>query len=213
MESEHGERNGAAVSVIAGWGRMMARQLRTLAPVPLGLANDDLRLPAFVGSHNQGGEPETVKSMTLCYGIPEDPLSPYIEVITDFTPDQSATVQLRLVLDEAAEREKSRQKGMPEHERRRPRPPRGPLSAGTLEVSVAGQGRSISTKSYDGFHGLRFSHAGIVATVIARDAWPARLAFDLITNLEPYLTAIESPDSEVVKARVRSLAAQHPNSG
>jgi hypothetical protein len=35
----------------------------------------------------------------------------------------------------------------------------------------------------------------------------------LITNLEPYLTAIESPDSEVVKARVRSLAGQHPNSG
>jgi hypothetical protein len=213
LRSEHDERNSAAVSVIAGWSRMMARQLRTLAPVPLGLVNDDLQLPAFVGSHSQGGEPETVMSMTLCYGIPEDPLSRYIEVITDFTPDQSATLQLRSVLSEAAEREKSRQEGMAERERHRHRPPRGPLAAGTLEVSIAGQERTISTKSYDGFHGLRLSHAGIVATVISRGTWPARAAFDLITNLEPYLTAIESPDSEVVKAKVRSLAGTHPNSG
>lgn len=213
LGSEHDERNSAAVSVIAGWGRMMASQLRTLGPVPLGLVNDDLQLPAFAGSHRQGEEPETVISMTLCYGIPEDPLSPYIEVITDFTPDQSETVQLRSLLSEAAEREKSRQEGMPEHERRRHRPPRGPLAAGTLEISVAGQERTISTKSYDGFHGLRFSHAGTVATVIARGTWPARPALDLITNLKPYLTAIESPDSEVVKARVRSLAGQHPNGG
>ena len=213
LGSEHDERNSAAVSVIAGWGRMMASQLRTLAPVPLGLVNDDLQLPAFAGSHRQGGDPETVMSMTLCYGIPEDPMSPYIEVITDFTPDQSETVQLRSLLSKAAEREKSRQEGMPEHERRRHRPPRGPLAAGTLEISVAGQERTISTKSYDGFHGLRFSHAGTVATVIARGTWPARPTLDLITNLEPYLTAIESPDSEVVKARVRSLAGQHPNGG
>lgn len=213
LGSEHGERNSAAVSVIAGWGRMMASQLRALAPVPLGMVSNDLRLPAFVGSHSQGGQPETVMSMTLCYGIREDPLSPYIEVITDFTSDQSETVQLRSVLSEAAEREKSRQEGRAEHQRRRHRPARGPLAAGTLEVSVAGQRRTVSTKSYDGFHGLRLSHVGLVATVIARGTWPDRPALDLITNLEPYLTAIESPDSEVVKARVRSLAGQHPNSG
>jgi hypothetical protein len=213
LGSDHDERNSAAVSVIAGWGRMMASQLRNLAPVPLGLVNDDLQLPAFVGSHLQGGQPETVMSITLCYGIPEDPLSPYIEVITDFTSGQTDTVQLRSVLSDAAEREKSRHEGTPEHERRRNRPPRGPLAAGPLEVSVAGQRRTISTKSYDGFHGLRFRHAGMVGTVITRGTWPDRPAFDLIANLEPYLTAIESPDSEVVKARVWSLAGQHPNSG
>lgn len=208
MGSQYDERNRAAVSVITGWGRWMASRLRTLAPQPLGLVNDDLGLAAFVGSHLEGGQPETVKSMTLCYGIPEDPLSPYIEVLTDFTPEHSETLQLRSVLSEAAGREKSRREAIPEHERRRRRPPRGPLAAGSLEVSVAGRLRMVSTKSYDAFHGLQFSHAGLVATVVARAAWPDRPAFDLITNLEPYLTAIESRNSEVVKARARALALQ-----
>jgi hypothetical protein len=200
------ERNSATVSVITGWARSRASLLRALAPQPLGLVNDDLRLPAFVGSHLQGGQPETVMSMTLCYGIAEDPLSPYIEVLTDFTPEHFATVQLRSVLSEAAGREKSHQESKAEQEHRRHRPPRGPLAARPLEVLVAGRERTVSTKSYDGFHGLRFSHAGMVATVIARGSWPYRPAFDLIRNLEPYLMAIQSPDSAVVKAKVRALA-------
>ncbi len=43
LGSEQGERNSAAIGLIAGWGRMMVSQLRTLAPVPLGMVNNDLR--------------------------------------------------------------------------------------------------------------------------------------------------------------------------
>ncbi len=53
----------------------------------------------------------------------------------------------------------------------------------------------------------------MVAALAVSTTLPDRLAFDLITDLEPYLAAIESPDSEVVKARVRSLAGQHPRGG
>ena len=76
-----------------------------------------------------------------------------------------------------------------------------------------GQRRTVSTKSYNGF----------MACSSSTSAWSPRLLhaapgqtgrpFDLITNLEPYLTAIESPDSEVAKARVRSLARRHPSNG
>jgi hypothetical protein len=65
----------------------------------------------------------------------------------------------------------------------------------------------VRTQSYESFHGLRFNHTGLIATVIARGNWPAQPAFDVVTDLEPYLTAMESAESEVVKAKLRALQA------
>ena len=65
----------------------------------------------------------------------------------------------------------------------------------------------MRTQSYEGFHGLQFNHSGLITTVMARGNWPDQPAFDIVTDLEPYLTATESPDSEVVKAKLRALRA------
>jgi hypothetical protein len=202
----------AAVRVMTAMGHMMADQLRAHDPKPLGLVNDVVRLPAFVGSFSADGAvgsrlPGTLTSVTLCYGIPEDPLSPYLEVLTDFTPDHGATLSLRSALGAAVGQEKARQSGQPEREGRRHQPPRGPLGPGQLDIVVAGRRQTVRTQSYESFHGLRFNHTGLIATVIARGNWPARPAFDVVTDLEPYLTAMESPESEVVKAKLRALQA------
>jgi hypothetical protein len=82
------ENRTTAVRMVAGMGQRIADQLRALEPRPSGLVNDVLRLPAYVGSHNQVlsfdsvaglSLPGTLTSMTLCYRIPEDPLSPHLE--------------------------------------------------------------------------------------------------------------------------------------
>jgi hypothetical protein len=202
-----------AVRVITTMGHLMANQLRALDPKPLGLVNDVFQLPAFVGSHRQSvsGDavpglvlPGTLTSVTLCYGIREDPLSPYLEVLTDFTRDHGDTVNLRSALGAAVGQEKSRRSGQPEREGRRHRPPSGPPGRGRLDIGVAGRPRTVHTQSYEDFHGLQFSYSGLIATVIARGQWPDHPAFDLVTDLEAYLTAMESPDSEVVKAKLRA---------
>jgi hypothetical protein len=209
----------AAVRMVAGAGQRIAGQLRALEPRPFGLVNDVLRLPAYVGSHNQVlsfdsvaglSSPGTLTSMTLCYGIPEDPLSPYLEVLTDFTPGHQDTVHLRSALGEAVGQESSRQSGGPERGCGRHQPPRGSLRSTPLDIVVAGHALTVGTQSYQGFRGLRFSHSGLTVTVIARGNWPDHPAFELITDLEPYLTAIESPDSEVVTAKARALLAARP---
>jgi hypothetical protein len=205
----------ATVRMMTAMGRMLASQVRALAPRPFGLKNDALRLPAFVASvsaqsADAAEQPSllgALTSMTLSYGIPEDPLSPYVQVVTDFTADHRDTVSLRYAIGEAVGRERSQQSGEPQHARPRHRPPRGPLDHGRLEIVVAGKARIVSTQSYANFHGLQFSDSGLVATVIARGSWPDHPAFYLMTDLEPYLTAIESPDSEVVKAKLRALQA------
>ena len=78
----------SAAELMAAMGRLSASELRELAPQPFGLVNDELRLPVSVGSFDlkgSAGPSALLTSMTLCYGIREDPLSPYIEVSTDFT--------------------------------------------------------------------------------------------------------------------------------
>jgi len=56
---------------------------------------------------------------------------------------------------------------------------------------------------------MQFSHSGLVATVTSRASWPDHPAFDLVTDLEPYLITMESPDSNVVQAKVRALQAMN----
>jgi hypothetical protein len=144
--------------------------------------------------------------VTLCYGLLDDPLSPYIEVLTDFTPDHRNTAALRFELGKAAGRARAGpdehvRPGAPGH-----RPPRGPLERGRVEIVVAGSPRTAPAQSYRDFRGLQFTHAGLLVTVIARGRWPERPQFALVTDLEPYLAAIEYADSAVIAARLRALS-------
>jgi hypothetical protein len=117
--------------MMAAWGRQMTSQLRMLAPQPFGLVNDRLRFPAFVGSLSQRASVQhlpgisrdkaqapPVSSMTLCYGIPEDLLSPYVEVFTDFTADQADSVSLRSALGKALSGHQARMAGERQPNRR-----------------------------------------------------------------------------------------------
>jgi hypothetical protein len=205
----------AAVQMMTAIGRTMASQLRALRPQPFGLVNDVL-LPAFAGSCYQSAAADSgphasplgaVTSMALCYGIPEDRQSPYLEVLTDFTPGHRDTVSLRSAIGRVIAAEKSRQQGVHAHLNPRHAPMRGPLGGGRLEIVVEGKARTVRTASYETFQGLQFSHPRGAVTVTARGNWPERPAFSLVADLEPYLAAIESPDSEVVAAKLRALQA------
>lgn len=179
----------SAADWLVAMGRLTASRLREFAPSPFGLVNDELRLPAYAGpltfSH------EGLMRMTLCYGLPGDPLSPYIEVSTGFSPDHDM-VALRFELVRTVGGSGQR-------------PPRGPLQRGRVEIVVAGSPRTAHTLIYRKFHGLQFSHLGLKVTAIARGGWSNRPEFALITDLEPYLAASESADSEVVKAQAGAL--------
>ncbi|MGD0704917.1 MAG: hypothetical protein ABSA02_34150 [Trebonia sp.] len=194
----------SAAELMAAMGRWSASQLRELAPQPFGLVNDELRLPVSVGSfglEGSAGPSAPLTSMTLCYGIREDPLSPYIEVSTDFTPGHKA-VALRFELGRAAGRLDPRlADGLPWGGGRGHRPPKGPLGRGRAEIVVAGLPRTAHTQIYRDFHGLQFRHSGLPVTAIARGRWPDQPKFELITDLEPHLAATESADSEVIRAR------------
>lgn len=219
MVSERGDWPDRAIELMVAMSRRMAGQLRQLAPKPMGLVNREAGLPAFVGSHTQGGSaegvgdirqrgtPPPISSMTLCYGTPEDPRSPYISVFTDFTPGHDDSVSLRYALGEAISSEQARLAGKLENHVPG-KPPRGPLERGELQIIVAGQLRTVRTQAYQGFHGLQFSRAGLLVRVIARRSWPDRPEFAIITDLEPYLAQMESPDSEVIRAR---LLARYPD--
>ena len=218
MTAEQGNWPDRAVEMMAAMGRHMARQLRQLAPKPFGLVLDP-GLSAFVGSHTQGvatkdaagmrlkDAPSAITSMTLCYGTPEDPASPYTEVFTDFTGSHEDTVSLRYALGKAVSNENARLAGELEHGRAR-KPPPGPLERGQLAIVVERQPRTVRSQTYRDLHGLQFSQSGLLVTVIARGAWPDRPEFAVVTDLEPYLAVMEASDSEVIKAR---LQARYPN--
>jgi hypothetical protein len=221
MAGEHWDWADKAVQIMVAMGRHMASQLRKLAPKPFGLISHEAGLPAFVGSHTQGvstenvarlrqqGIPPAITSMTLCYGTPEDPDSPYIEVFTDFTVNHHDTVSVRYALGKAVSSENARLAGQLERGSAG-KTPAGPLDRGRLRIMVDGQPRTVRTQTYQGFHGLQFSHSGLLVTVLARRAWPEHPEFAVVTDLEPYLAAMETGDSEVIKARLRARYPDGP---
>jgi hypothetical protein len=181
--------------MIAAARRMLDDEVRQAAPQPFGLADDTGPLPVFVGrsafsGSAVGGVPAPrlgyLTSIALWYGIPEDPRSPFVEVLTDFTPDRVDTVNLRVALGRAV------WAGQASHPsdhlaRRHGRPPKGPLPRGRLEILVAGQLRTVTTTSYQIYSGLQFSHSGKTVTAIARGHWPNLPAFAVVTDLERYV--------------------------
>ena len=176
--------------------RMLDYEVRQAAPQPFGLAGDPWPLPVFVGrsafsGSAVGGVPTPrlgqLTSIALCYGIPEDPQSPFVEVLTDFTPDHADTVNLRVALGRAAAAWNGQSSHPPDHlARRRGRPPKGPLPQGRLQILVIGQLRTVTTTRYQNYSGLQFSHSGKTVTAIARGHWPDLRTFAVVTDLERY---------------------------
>lgn len=208
MAGEQEDWPDRAVQMMAAMGRRLASQLRTLAPRPFGLIGRRIERPAVVGSFSQEHAAQTrelppVTSMTLCYGTAEDPASPYIEVSTDFSAGHGDTAGLRFALRKAVSSEIARVAGELDHGVAG-NPPPGPLDWGQLEIVIAGQRRTVRTQTYQAFSGLQFSHSGLRVTAIARGHWPDQPEFAIITDLEPYLAAMESSDPEVIRARLRA---------
>lgn len=185
----------AALTMITAAGRMLDDEVRQAAPQPFGLVGNTGPLPVFVGMSTisgsaVGGVPAPrlgqLTSIALCYGIPEDPQSPFVEVLTDFTPDHADTVNLRVALGRAAAWD-GQSSHPPDHlARRRGRPPKGPLPRGRLQILVVGQLRTVTTTSYQNYSGLQFSHSGKTVTAIARGHWPDLPTFAVVTDLERY---------------------------
>jgi hypothetical protein len=215
MADEQGDWADRAVQMAAKMGRRMADELRELAPRPFGLIIQQGELSTSIGSYAQGsssedlassrpqGERPPLTSLTLCYGTPDDPQSPWIEVFTDFTVDHEDTVSVRYALGKAVGSENARLAGELEHSDPL-NPPPGPLERGQLQIVVAGESRTVRTQTYQGFHGLQFSHSGLLVTVIARRSWPDQPEFAFVTDLDPFLAPMELADPEVVKARLRA---------
>ena len=180
----------SAAELMAALGRRGASLLRELGLEPFGLVNDELRLPVSVGSYvleGSDGPSALLTNMTLGYGIKEDPLSPYIEVSTDFRTGRKA-VALRFELVRAAGRLDPRlASGPPWDGGRGHRPPKGPLGRGRVEIVVAGSPRTAHTQVYRDFHGLQFRHSGLSVTAVARGRWPDQPQFALVADLESCL--------------------------
>jgi hypothetical protein len=160
MADGQGDWADRAVQMAAAMGRRTANELRKLAPKPFGLINQKAELATSIGSYAQGytteglagnrqeGEPAPLRSMTLCYGTPDDPQSPWIEVFTDFTANHEDTVSVRYALGKAVSCENARLAGELEHSDPL-NPPPGPLERGQLQIVVAGQSRTVRTQSYE----------------------------------------------------------------
>jgi hypothetical protein len=221
MADGQGDWADRAVQMAAAMGRRTADELRKLAPRPLGMINQEAGLATFIGSYTRGysteglagnrqqGEPAPLTSMTLCYGVPDDPQAPWIEVFTDFTANHEDTVSVRYALGKAVSRENARLAGELGHSDPLDPPP-GPLERGQLQIVVAGESRTVRTQTYQGFHALQFSHTGLLVTVIARRTWPDQPEFAVVTDLDPFLAPMELADPEVVKARLRALFPSGP---
>lgn len=175
--------------------RAFDAQVRAAVPEPFGLVGDSRPLPVFVGSSQFSGAAGSaakatflgeLTSISLCYGSPDDPSLPYVEVLTDFTPDRRDTVHLRTALGRAAR--SADMARPPDHSARRDRPPKGPLARGLLEIVVVDRPRTIATMSYQKYNGLQFSHSGKTVTAITRGHWPDPTVFAVILDLEPYLS-------------------------
>jgi hypothetical protein len=215
MADGQGDWADRAVQMAAVMGRRMADELRKLAPRPFGLINQEAELATSIGSYAQGystdslagnrqqGEPAPLTSLTLCYGAPDDPQSPWIEVFTDFTASHEDTVSIRYALGKAVSSENARLAGELEHGDP-PDPPRGPLERGQLQIVVAGRSRTVRTQTYQDFHGMQFSHSGLLVTVTARRSWPDQPDFAVVTDLDPFLAPMELADPETAKARLRA---------
>jgi hypothetical protein len=171
--------------------RMLDDQVRQAAPQPFGLVGDTVPRPVFVGGSAfsgsaPGGVPTpglgALTSIALCYGIRQDPRSPFVEVLTDFTADHGDTVNLRIALGRAAA-----QGPQPDHLAQRARPPKGPLPRGRRQILVADKLRTVTTTSYQNYSGLQFSYSDKTVTAIARGDWPDLPSFAVLTDLERYL--------------------------
>jgi len=184
------------IELVLAVRRMFDDQVRQAAPQPFGLAGDTAPRPAALGRTGfsgsaRGGVPGPslgeLISIVLCYGIRDDPGSPYIEVLTDFTPDHSDSVNVRIALGRAAAAASPVPRPIT-HPRQLGRVPKGPLPRAPLEIMVAGKVRTVTTTSYQGYNGLQFSQSGRTVTAIARGHWTVIPAFTAITDLEQHLS-------------------------
>lgn len=144
-------------------------------------------------------------SIVLCYGLRDDPGSSYIEVLTDFTPGHSDTVNVRIALGRAAAPASPSTRPIT-HPRQLGRAPKGPLARAPLEILIAGKVRTVTTTSYQGYNGLQFSQPGRTITAIARGHWTGIPAFTAITDLEQHLSRYTA----ALPARIRPVMRRTP---
>jgi hypothetical protein len=84
---------------------------------------------------------------------PPRPLSPYIQVFTDFTVRHEDTVSLRHALGKAVYNENARLAGGLEHQYPR-KPPPGPVERGRLDIVVEGEPERFARRPTSAFVAL-----------------------------------------------------------
>jgi hypothetical protein len=170
----------------------LVAMLRRSRPCPLGLSNADA-MPAMLWSAGTLGFSRCTE-VVLSYGQPLRAAGPFTEVRTCFPGGDCDWPGLQEAITRAELRDRawSREDWADD-----PgvfafvpavRVPADGFERHELLIVVAGQEHRVPVLSRGSYEALQFVHDSMVVTAVARAGFPERPRFDVVADLEPYLT-------------------------
>lgn len=196
-----------ALSLLAAQARytMQSRMLRRADLRPVGLTVDPPLAPAMLSSVNWTVG-VGVTEITLSYGRPYTAAGPFIEVQTCFVEEEGYLPPLEEPITRAGMRDDAwaREDWKTEVEVFETAPqvqvPEGEFEHHQRAVTVAEHQRYLPVLSRGRREGLRLSQDSMIVTAVARNGFPGTPAFEIVTDLEPYL----AEDRRFTLGRLRS---------
>jgi hypothetical protein len=215
---------GGAVKLSALAMKMEARWLRRARPRPFGFAPGTaypvpvrIRHTYGAGTLSSGvatmlGLRTAVRTMSICYGDRADPMASTAEIISGLHKDY----QERDLEEEFRERlgdwaECAGQPAAPDAvaEDDQVGDSRPAVTSATIDVVVAGRRRPVSLFRLGEFSGFQLRDEGVLVTVLARHMGSQFPDIVRLTDLEPMLSAMEHPDTDVIAAALAEMRRQH----
>ena len=195
--------------------RAQVRQIRKAAPRPFGFAPTDTRpvLGTIGDVWGSGtirgalagrlGLRPAIWTMIMKYGPEAGLAADCVEIISDLHEDPRDTRAVEDALASAVDLDVG-------GDRSGGRMPieldLGEVSTGTIEITVQGNRRAVPILHLRDYCGFQFRSDGVLATVVARNLTSQLPEFVRLTDLEPFLQAMEQVDRGELAAWFAALA-------
>jgi hypothetical protein len=215
---------GGAVKLSIQAMKMEARWLRRARPRPFGFAPgsahpapERIRDAHGAGTLSSGvatvlGLRTPVHTMSISYrDAAHPPSAPAARIISDFHRDYQDRDLEEALVDAAAEW--ARQADAPDEvdADRQLRQPLPQVTSATIDAVVLGRQRPVSMLRLGAVSAFQIGHEGVLVTVLARHMAPHFP--DIVrlrpADLEPMLSVMENPDSELIAAAIAEMRRQH----
>lgn len=212
---------GGAVKLSAQAMKMEARWLRRARPRPFGFASGSAHpAPGRIGeAHGAGtlssgvatmlGFRTAVQTMSIRYGDAADPRAPAAEIISDFHRDYHDRDLEDELLDAAGKWARPADAPDAVAGDGRVSDARPEVTPATIDVVVSGRRRRVSMLRLGEFSAFQVRHEGVLVTVLTRHTGPQLPDIVRLTDLEPMLSELEHPDTEVIAAALAGMRQQH----